>query len=202
MRHNRLLFILAASMLLASCNNSASMGSSLVSGDATDEGDSTSVSSDTSKEVPSVGAWSLTPSDVKPSEAGSYPAPYEVEVDEALGGKVTVECTNVMLNNGTFSENTIQMKKLIGCLYIKTPMKGTLNFELMYKADYQSNDVTGYPSVYCVDSDSAEIYGEPIAYEQTNVDGVINFSVAIDGYAVIWAHETYASYFKSISFVA
>ena len=202
MKHNRLFFVLAASMLLASCNNSASMSNSLDSSGEADTSDVISDSKTTSEEAPKVGAWTMTPSDVKPSEKGSYPAPYEIELDEALGGKVIVECTNVMLNNGTFSENTIQMKKLTGCIYVKTQMKGQLSFELMHKTDYQSNDVTGYPSIYCVDSATAETYGEEIAYEYVNDNGIIRFSVAIDGYAVIWSSETYASYFKTISFAA
>ena len=201
MKCNRILFALAASMLLVSCNNAASLDLSSSEPALSSELTSESMSMDITEVVPQVGAWTLLASDVKPSEAGGYPAPYNVEVDEALGGKVTIECSDVMLNNGKFAVNTIQMKKQVGQLYVKTQMKGTLSFELMYNEAYGGTDATGYPSLFCVETDSSA-YGDALSYEPINDNGVVRFSVVIDGYAVIKGNNTYASYFKSISFAA
>jgi|GEM_PF-5602897 len=201
MKSSRLLFALVAMTLLASCNNTPSLDLSSSESALSSELTSESMSMDITEVMPQVGAWTLLASDVKPSEAGGYPTPYNVEVDEALGGKVTIECSDVMLNKGKFAVNTIQMKKQVGQLYIKRQMKGTLSFELMYNEAYGGTDATGYPSIFCVETDSSA-YGDVLSYEPVNDNGVVRFSVAIDGYAVIKGNNTYASYFKSISFAA
>ncbi len=150
-----------------------------------------------------IGNWTITSEDVATPPASGYPDPYEKEIASSTGVSFDLYFINVQRGKGKFPSN-IQMRKLDGAIYSKSPMKGTLAFELYYNyVEYTSSDMTGYPvikvaSTYEGIDDAAGIDD----YERDVESNVVSFSVDIDGFFGIIANEEYASYFKSISFKA
>lgn len=155
-----------------------------------------------------VGDWTITQADVEEAPKSGYPDPYQREIETSGGEKVTLRFVDVERGQGKFgsayADPYIQMRKITGGIYSLTPLKGTLSVRMIYNyVEYSSTDCTGYPVIKEADSFTGidDVMGIN-DYERDEENGIVTFSMPVDGYLGIVANESYAGYFESISFTA